>query len=143
GEEDARRKALNVFRMQLLGAEVISVQAGSKTLKDATNKAIRHWVAHVDTTYYLIGSVVGPHPYPMMVRDFQRVIGDEAMSQIKGLTGRLPDLVIACVGGGSNAMGMFYPFLEDDTVKLIGVEAGGKGLDTSDHAATLNKGRPG
>lgn len=143
GEEDARRQALNVFRMQLLGAEVISVQAGSKTLKDATNEAIRHWVAHVDTTYYLIGSVVGPHPYPMMVRDFQRVIGDETRSQIKGLTGRLPDLVIACVGGGSNAMGMFYPFLEDDTVKLIGVEAGGKGLDTSDHAATLNKGRPG
>lgn len=143
GEEDARRQALNVFRMQLLGAEVISVQAGSKTLKDATNEAIRHWVAHVDTTYYLIGSVVGPHPYPMMVRDFQRVIGDETRSQIKGLTGRLPDLVIACVGGGSNAMGMFYPFLEDDTVRLIGVEAAGKGLDTSAHAATLNKGRPG
>jgi tryptophan synthase beta subunit len=143
GEEDVRRQALNVFRMELLGAEVISVSSGSKTLKDAANEAIRYWVTYVDTTYYLIGSVIGPHPYPLIVRDFQRVIGDETKSQVQAQTGRLPDLVIACVGGGSNAMGMFYPFLEDEKVRLIGVEAAGKGLDTDAHAATLSKGRPG
>lgn len=143
GEEDVRRQALNVFRMELLGAEVIPVKSGSRTLKDAANEAIRYWVSHVDTCYYLIGSVIGPHPYPQMVRDFQRVIGDETKAQLKELTGRLPDLILACVGGGSNAMGMFYPFLGDEEVKLVGVEAAGRGLNTKAHAATLNRGRPG
>lgn len=143
GEEDVRRQALNVFRMELLGAEVVPVKSGSRTLKDAANEAIRYWVSHVDTCYYLIGSVIGPHPYPQMVRDFQRVIGDETKAQIKEITGRLPNLIIACVGGGSNAMGMFYPFLEDEEVELVGVEAAGRGLETKAHAATLTKGRPG
>lgn len=142
GEEDIKRQALNVFRMKLLGAEVISVSSGSKTLKDATNEAIRYWVTHVQECYYLIGSVVGPHPYPQMVRDFQRIIGDETKKQIMHYENRLPDSIIACVGGGSNAIGMFYPFLEDD-VQLIGVEAAGKGVDTDQHAATITKGSEG
>ncbi|ADH99627.1 bifunctional phosphoribosylanthranilate isomerase/tryptophan synthase subunit beta [Salisediminibacterium selenitireducens] len=142
GAEDIRRQELNVFRMKLLGAEVIEVTSGGSTLKDATNEAIRHWVAHVDDTFYVIGSVVGPHPYPMMVRDFQRVIGDESKEQMMSETGRLPDEIVACVGGGSNAMGMFYPFLNDG-VKMTGVEAAGKGLATKEHAATLSKGRKG
>ncbi|HEX7063425.1 MAG TPA: tryptophan synthase subunit beta, partial [Bacillales bacterium] len=142
GEEDIERQRLNVFRMQLLGAEVVPVSSGSKTLKDATNEAIRYWVTHVDDTFYLIGSVVGPHPYPKMVRNFQRVIGDESKEQFLQKEGKLPDAIVACVGGGSNAMGMFYPFLEDD-VKLIGVEAGGEGLQTGKHAATLSGGRLG
>ncbi|QOY35842.1 tryptophan synthase subunit beta [Anaerobacillus isosaccharinicus] len=142
GEKDIERQALNVFRMKLLGAEVIAVSSGSKTLKDATNEAIRYWVTHVTDTFYLIGSVVGPHPYPQMVRDFQRVIGDEAKKQFEQFEGKLPDEIIACVGGGSNAMGIFYPFL-DDAVSLIGVEAAGKGVETSLHAATLTKGSKG
>ncbi|MGO4888109.1 tryptophan synthase subunit beta [Anaerobacillus sp. MEB173] len=142
GEEDIERQALNVFRMELLGAEVIPVSSGSKTLKDATNEAIRYWVSHVEDTFYLIGSVVGPHPYPKMVRDFQRIIGDEARKQFLELEGQLPTEVVACVGGGSNAIGMFYPFLQDD-VKLIGVEAAGLGVDTDKHAATITKGRLG
>lgn len=142
GAEDIRRQELNVFRMRLLGAEVIEVTSGGSTLKDATNEAIRHWVAHVDDTFYVIGSVVGPHPYPMMVRDFQRVIGDESREQMISETGRLPDEIVACVGGGSNAMGMFYPFLNDG-VKMTGVEAAGKGVATKEHAATLTKGRKG
>lgn len=141
GEEDIRRQKLNVFRMELLGAKVVPVSSGSKTLKDATNEAIRDWVASVEDTYYLIGSVVGPHPYPMIVRDFQCVIGDETRRQFKDLSkGDFPDHIIACVGGGSNAIGMFHPFLEDD-VRLIGVEAAGFGVDTDQHAATLTKGR--
>lgn len=142
GEKDIKRQALNVFRMKLLGAEVIAVSSGSKTLKDATNEAIRYWVTHVTDTFYLIGSVVGPHPYPQMVRDFQRVIGDEAKQQFEQVEGKLPDEIIACVGGGSNAMGIFYPFL-DDAVSLIGVEAAGKGVETTLHAATLTKGSKG
>lgn len=143
GEEDIVRQSPNVYRMRLLGAEVIPVAAGSKTLKDAMNEAIRDWVTNVRTTYYLIGSVAGPHPYPMMVRDFQKVIGTEARRQILEQAGRLPDCVVACVGGGSNAMGIFHSFLDDRQVKLVGVEAGGHGLDTAAHAATLNLGRPG
>jgi tryptophan synthase beta chain len=143
GEEDIKRQALNVFRMKLLGAEVIPVTSGSRTLKDATNEAIRYWVTHVEECYYLIGSVVGPHPYPQMVRDFQRIIGDETRRQIMEKENRLPDTVIACVGGGSNAIGMFYPFLEDGSVKLVGVEAAGKGIDTPFHAATITKGKVG
>jgi len=143
GEEDVARQALNVFRMKMLGAEVVSVTSGSRTLKDATNEALRHWVAHVRDTFYVIGSVVGPHPYPAMVRDFQRVIGDETRKQMLEIEGRLPDSLVACVGGGSNSMGMFYPFLEDSTVKICGVEAAGKGLDTSEHAATLSLGSKG
>jgi tryptophan synthase beta chain len=143
GEEDIKRQSLNVFRMQMLGAEVIPVTSGTRTLKDATNEALRYWVGHVRDTFYVIGSVVGPHPYPAMVRDFQRVIGDETKKQILALEGRLPDSVIACVGGGSNSMGMFYPFLEDDSVKLYGIEAAGKGLDTKEHAATLTLGSKG
>ncbi|MBU8907253.1 tryptophan synthase subunit beta [Desertibacillus haloalkaliphilus] len=142
GEEDMERQALNVFRMELLGAEVIPATSGSKTLKDATNEAIRYWVSHADDTFYLIGSVVGPHPYPKMVRDFQRVIGDESKEQFVELEGSLPTEIIACVGGGSNAIGMFYPFLTDD-VSLVGVEAAGKGVDTTEHAATITKGRLG
>ncbi|WNF38039.1 tryptophan synthase subunit beta [Bacillaceae bacterium IKA-2] len=142
GEKDIERQALNVFRMKLLGAQVIPVSSGSKTLKDATNEAIRYWAANVTDTSYLIGSVVGPHPYPRMVRDFQRVIGDEARQQFVELVGKLPNEIIACVGGGSNAMGMFYPFIEDD-VTLVGVEAAGKGVNTSLHAATLTKGTKG
>ncbi|WP_304458152.1 tryptophan synthase subunit beta [Alicyclobacillus sendaiensis] len=143
GEEDMRRQALNVFRMRMLGAEVVAATSGTRTLKDATNEAIRHWVAHVDDTHYIIGSVVGPHPYPMMVRDFQRVIGDEAKAQILEQEGRLPTSVVACVGGGSNAMGIFYPFIENEDVELIGCEAAGRGLDTDDHAASIARGRPG
>ena len=143
GEKDIQRQSLNVFRMKLLGAEVVSVASGSRTLKDAINEAIRDWVTNVRTTYYLLGSVVGAHPYPMMVRDFQSVIGREARQQIIEAEGRLPDYAVACVGGGSNAIGLFYPFLEDDEVKLVGVEAGGEGLDTQKHAASLGKGRVG
>jgi len=140
GEEDIRRQSLNVFRMRLLGAEVRSVSSGSRTLKDAINEAIRDWVTNVDSTYYLLGSVVGPHPYPMMVRDFQSVIGSEARQQILEATGRLPDYAIACVGGGSNAMGLFHPLADDPEVKLIGVEAAGLGLDTGKHSASLAAG---
>jgi len=143
GEEDTARQALNVYRMRILGAEVIPVKTGSRTLKDAMNEAMRDWVTNVETTYYLVGSVAGPHPYPQMVRDFQRVIGLETRRQVKEQTGRLPDAVVACVGGGSNAMGIFHPFLEDSSVRLVGVEAAGAGLDTDRHAATLNRGRPG
>ncbi|SDH07409.1 tryptophan synthase, beta chain [Alteribacillus persepolensis] len=142
GEEDMRRQALNVFRMELLGAEVVPANSGSKTLKDATNEAIRYWVANVGDTFYLIGSVVGPHPYPKMVRDFQRIIGDETKEQFGQQYGALPDAITACVGGGSNAMGMFYPFLEDD-VRLYGAEAAGLGVDTDQHAATITKGTKG
>ncbi|MDI6710975.1 MAG: tryptophan synthase subunit beta [Bacillota bacterium] len=142
GEEDMRRQALNVFRMELLGARVIPVTTGSRTLKDAMNEALRDWVATVRDTHYLIGSVAGPHPYPMIVRDFQTVIGREAREQSLAALGRLPDYVVACVGGGSNAMGVFSAFLDDD-VRLVGVEAAGHGLDTGAHAATLAAGRPG
>lgn len=140
GEEDIRRQSLNVFRMKLLGAKVNSVKSGTATLKDAVNEAIRHWVTHIEDTFYVIGSVVGPHPYPTMVRDFQRVIGDEAREQILLKEGRVPDYIIACVGGGSNSMGIFYPFINDRSVKLIGVEAAGLGLNTDMHAATIAKG---
>ncbi len=143
GEEDVRRQALNVFRMKLLGAEVRPVASGSRTLKDAINEAIRDWVTNVETTHYLIGSVVGPHPYPMMVRDFQAVIGTEARAQILHAEGRLPDYAVACVGGGSNSIGLFHPFYGDKDVKLVGVEAAGEGLGSGHHAATLSGGRPG
>ena len=139
GEEDIRRQSLNVFRMKLLGAEVIPVSSGSKTLKDAINEAIRDWVAHVQDAYYLLGSVVGPHPYPMMVRDFQSVIGKEVKKQVLDMEHRLPNALVACVGGGSNAMGLFHPFVEEK-VRLIGVEAGGLGVDTGRHAASLHAG---
>ena len=143
GEEDIRRQSLNVFRMKLLGAEVVSVESGSKTLKDAINEAIRDWVTNVRTTHYLIGSVVGPHPYPMMVRDFQSVIGREARDQIVAAAGRLPGYAIACVGGGSNAIGLFHEFVPDDTVRLVGVEAGGEGIESGRHSSTLVAGEPG
>jgi len=143
GEEDIERQRLNVNRMELLGARVNPVYSGSRTLKDAMNEAIRDWVTNVDDTYYLLGSVGGPHPYPMMVRDFQSIIGQEARQQILTAEGRLPDYIVACVGGGSNAMGIFYPFLNDIEVKLIGVEAAGRGLQSDKHAATLNCGKPG
>lgn len=143
GEEDTKRQELNVFRMRLLGAEVVPVTSGTRTLKDACNETLRYWVSNVHDTYYILGSATGPHPYPMMVRDFQRVIGDETKQQIVEQEGRLPDVVIACVGGGSNAAGMFYPFLEDTSVRLIGVEAAGKGIDTDEHAATMTKGSEG
>jgi tryptophan synthase beta chain len=143
GAEDVRRQSLNVFRMQLLGANVEVVESGSRTLKDAMNEAIRGWVTHVRDTYYLIGSAAGPHPYPLLVREFQTVIGREARAQILEAAGRLPDYAIACVGGGSNAIGLFHPFVEDASVKFIGVEAAGEGLATERHAATLSKGRPG
>jgi tryptophan synthase beta chain len=143
GEEDIRRQAHNVFRMKLLGAEVHSVTTGSRTLKDAINEAIRDWVTNVESTYYLIGSAVGPHPYPAMVRDFQSVIGREARSQALEAFERLPDFVVACVGGGSNAIGLFSPFAADESVRLIGVEAGGIGISSGKHAATLVAGRPG
>jgi len=142
GEEDVKRQKLNVFRMELLGAKVISVSSGNRTLKDATNEAIRYWVQHCDDHYYMIGSVVGPHPYPFMVREFQKIIGEETKAQFVEREGKLPDVIVACVGGGSNAIGMFYPFLESD-VKLVGVEAAGKGTETSYHAATLTKGSKG
>ncbi|MEO1915857.1 MAG: tryptophan synthase subunit beta, partial [Myxococcales bacterium] len=142
GEEDIRRQALNVFRMELLGAKVHSVSSGSKTLKDAINEAMRDWVTNIRNTYYCIGSVMGPHPYPLLVRNFQRVIGVEARAQILEREGRLPDAVIACVGGGSNAMGIFHPFVGDDAVQLIGVEPGGEGVETGRHGATLMEGVP-
>ena len=143
GARDVERQELNVFRMELLGARVHHVQSGSKTLKDAINEAIRDWIANVKSTYYLIGSVVGPHPYPMMVRDFQSVIGRETRNQMQALEGKLPNAVVACVGGGSNAMGSFYPFLEDPNVELFGVEAGGEGIKSGKHSATLNAGSEG
>ncbi|MFQ5714723.1 MAG: tryptophan synthase subunit beta [Candidatus Scalinduaceae bacterium] len=143
GEEDMRRQSLNVFRMKLLGANVIPVKTGSKTLKDATNEALRDWMASVRNTHYIIGSVVGPHPYPMMVRDFQTIIGREAKEQIQKAEDQLPDYIIACVGGGSNSIGIFYPFIENTEVKLIGVEAGGLGFYAGQHAATLSKGESG
>lgn len=143
GEEDVRRQALNVYRMKLLGAEVIPVSSGSKTLKDAMNEALRDWVTNVDDTFYIIGTVAGPHPYPMLVRDFQSVIGREARSQSLAMTGKLPDALVACVGGGSNAIGLFHPFLGDNDVAMYGVEAGGKGVETGEHAAVLSAGTPG
>jgi len=143
GEVDTQRQSLNVFRMKLLGAEVIPVTSGSKTLKDATNQAIRDWVTNVKDTHYIIGSVVGPHPYPMIVRDFQAIIGYETKEQIQQKENRLPDYLVACVGGGSNAMGIFYPFLNDKQIKMIGVEAAGYGLNTTKHSATLTLGREG
>ena len=143
GSEDIKRQSVNVFRMKLLGAEVVPVEAGSKTLKDALNEAMRDWVTNVDNTFYIIGTVAGPHPYPVMVRDFQAVIGREAKQQCKEMTGQLPDVLVACVGGGSNAIGLFYPFINDKGVKIIGVEAGGDGLSTGRHAAPLNAGKPG
>ena len=143
GEEDIRRQAPNVRRMEILGATVETVTSGSRTLKDAINETIRDWVTNIETSHYIIGSVVGPHPYPMIVRDFQSVIGRESRSQILETTGRLPDYAIACVGGGSNAIGLFSGFIDDDSVRLIGVEAAGAGVDTDEHAATMTKGRPG
>jgi tryptophan synthase beta chain len=143
GEEDVRRQKLNVFKMQSLGAEVVAVASGSRTLRDAINEAMREWMASVEDTHYIIGSVVGPHPFPWMVRDFQSVIGRETREQCLRQIGRLPDVVVACVGGGSNAAGMFYPFIADESVELVGVEAGGRGLQAGEHAATINYGRPG
>jgi tryptophan synthase beta chain len=143
GAEDIQRQAINVYRMRLLGAEVVSVESGSKTLKDALNEAMRDWVTNVDDTFYIIGTVAGPHPYPAMVRDFQAVIGREARAQCQAQTGRLPDALIACVGGGSNAIGLFYPFLNDGGVAMIGVEGAGEGLDSGRHAAPLCAGQPG
>ena len=143
GTEDMARQELNVYRMRLLGARVIPVESGSRTLKDAINEALRDWVTNVRTTFYVIGSVVGPHPYPSMVRDFQSVIGREVRAQMLEDTGRLPDCLVACVGGGSNAMGLFHPFKDDPTVRMVGVEAGGLGLPTAQHAATLVAGSPG
>jgi tryptophan synthase beta chain len=143
GEEDTRRQALNVARMRLLGAEVVTVSAGSRTLKDAINEAMRDWVTNVDTTHYVLGTVTGPHPFPTMVREFQRVIGDEARQQVLDVAGRLPDAVAACVGGGSNAMGIFTAFLDDPQVRLYGFEAGGEGVDSGRHAARMAGGSPG
>ena len=143
GAEDVRRQSLNVYRMKLLGATVIPVESGSKTLKDALNEAMRDWVANVDTTFYVIGTVAGPHPYPQLVRDFQKIIGEEAKEQFAAKEGGLPDALVACVGGGSNAIGLFYPFIQDTSVKMYGVEAGGDGVETGRHAATLTAGRPG
>ncbi len=143
GEEDIHRQALNVYRMKLLGAKVVPVTSGTKTLKDATSEAIRDWVTNVRTTHYIIGSVIGPHPYPRIVRDFQSVIGKETRRQCLEKEGRLPNAIIACVGGGSNSMGIFYPFIADKEVRLIGVEAAGKGLDSGEHCATLTAGEPG
>lgn len=143
GETDVERQKLNVFRMEMLGAKVIPVTGGSKTLKDATNEAIRDWISNVDTTHYIIGSVVGPHPYPMIVRDFQSVIGRETQQQLHECEGKLPTHILACVGGGSNAIGIFYPFINEQNVKLIGVEAAGCGVDTDMHAATMTKGSEG
>ena len=143
GEDDIHRQSLNVFRMKLLGAEVRPVTSGTRTLKDAINEAIRDWVTNVETTFYLFGSIVGPHPYPMIVRDFQSVIGREAREQVLAVEGRLPDHVVACTGGGSNSMGIFYAFLEDIAVRLVGVEAAGRGLETGQHGATLALGEPG
>lgn len=143
GEEDTKRQQLNVFRMKLLGAEVIPVTSGTKTLKDACNEALRYWVSNVHDTFYILGSATGPHPYPKMVRNFQRIIGDETRRQIVEAEGRLPDMLVAAIGGGSNAIGMFYPFIKDEEVQLVGVEAAGKGIDTPYHAATMTKGSKG
>ena len=143
GATDVARQSPNVFRMKLLGAEVVPVTSGAGTLKDAMNDALRDWVANVENTFYIIGTVAGPHPYPAMVRDFQSVIGEEARAQMLAREGRLPDVAVACIGGGSNAMGLFHPFLDDSSVRLIGVEAAGHGLDTHQHAASLSRGRPG
>ena len=143
GSEDIKRQAINVYRMRLLGAEVRSVESGSKTLKDALNEAMRDWVTNVDNTFYIIGTVAGPHPYPAMVRDFQAIIGREAKEQCQQQTGKLPNMLVACVGGGSNAIGLFYPFLDDKDVAIVGVEAAGNGLDTGEHAAPLCAGKPG
>jgi tryptophan synthase beta chain len=143
GVEDVRRQAANVHRMGVLGAKVVPVESGSRTLKDALNEAMRDWVTNVDSTFYIIGTVAGPHPYPMMVRDFQSVIGEESIAQMQELAGRQPDAVIACVGGGSNAMGIFYPYLAHEAVRLVGVEAAGEGLETGKHAASLCAGKPG
>jgi tryptophan synthase beta chain len=143
GSEDVKRQSPNVYRMHLLGAKVVPVESGSRTLKDALNEALRDWVTHVENTFYIIGTVAGPHPYPMMVRDFQRVIGDECVVQMPAMIGRQPDAVIACVGGGSNAIGIFYPYIEREEVRLIGVEAAGLGLDSGHHAASLERGTPG
>ncbi len=143
GTTDVERQKPNVFRMKLLGAEVVPVSSGAGTLKDAMNDAMRDWVANVDNTYYLIGTVAGPHPYPAMVRDFQSIIGTEARAQMQAAEGRLPDTVVAAIGGGSNAMGLFHPFLDDAEVKLVGVEAAGRGLESGEHAASLSRGRPG
>ena len=143
GADDIKRQAANVFRMKLLGAQVVPVTTGSKTLKDALNEAMRDWVSHIDNTFYIIGTVAGPHPYPQMVRDFQSIIGQEARSQLIEKTGELPDALVACVGGGSNAIGLFYPFLNDDRVAMYGVEAGGKGIESGEHSASLLMGKPG
>jgi tryptophan synthase beta chain len=143
GSEDVKRQAQNVYRMKLLGASVVPVESGSRTLKDALNEAMRDWVTNVENTFYIIGTVAGPHPYPMMVRDFQSVIGEECLEQMPALAGRQPDAVIACVGGGSNAMGIFYPYIKHEKTRLIGVEAAGEGLATGRHAASLCAGRPG
>jgi tryptophan synthase beta chain len=143
GETDIARQQPNVFRMKLLGAEVVPVKSGSRTLKDAMNEALRDWVANVESTFYIIGTVAGPHPYPSMVRDFQSVIGRETREQMMKAEGRLPDSLVACIGGGSNAMGLFHPFLDDPSVQMYGVEAGGLGIETGKHAASLNGGKPG
>jgi len=143
GSEDVKRQSPNVYRMNLLGATVVPVESGSKTLKDALNEALRDWVTNVENTFYIIGTVAGPHPYPTMVRDFQRVIGDECLVQMPEMTGRQPDVVIACVGGGSNAMGIFYPYIDHAATRLIGVEAAGQGLDSGKHAASISAGSPG
>ena len=143
GSEDVKRQAPNVYRMHLLGAKVVPVESGSRTLKDALNEALRDWVTHVENTFYIIGTVAGPHPYPTMVRDFQSVIGEECLTQMSELTGRQPDAVVACVGGGSNAMGIFYPYIPYESTRLIGVEAAGQGLDTGRHAASISAGTPG
>ncbi|WP_198116848.1 tryptophan synthase subunit beta [Massilia rhizosphaerae] len=143
GSEDVKRQAQNVYRMKLLGATVVPVESGSKTLKDALNEAMRDWVTNIENTFYIIGTVAGPHPYPMMVRDFQSVIGEECRVQMPQMTGRQPDYVVACIGGGSNAMGIFYPYIDEPGVKLVGVEAAGEGLDSGKHAASLSAGLPG
>ena len=143
GSEDVKRQAQNVYRMKLLGATVVPVESGSKTLKDALNEAMRDWVTNIENTFYIIGTVAGPHPYPMMVRDFQAVIGEECRVQMPAMTGRQPDYVVACIGGGSNAMGIFYPYIGEPGVKLLGVEAAGEGLDSGKHSASLTSGLPG
>ena len=143
GAKDIERQAPNVFRMKLLGAKIVPVESGSKSLKDAMNEALRAWVSDVEDTFYIIGTAAGPHPYPMLVRDFQSVIGEETKEQIIEAEGRLPDSLVACIGGGSNALGLFYPFLDDHSVTLYGVEAAGKGLKTNEHAASLSLGSPG
>ncbi|CAN7181510.1 tryptophan synthase subunit beta [Pseudoduganella sp. LjRoot289] len=143
GSEDVKRQAQNVYRMKLLGATVVPVESGSKTLKDALNEAMRDWVTNIENTFYIIGTVAGPHPYPMLVRDFQSVIGEECLVQMPEMTGRQPDYVVACIGGGSNAMGIFYPYIDQKQVQLVGVEAAGEGLDSGKHAASLTKGYPG